>query len=220
MSNKPLQAVPLESSALLRRVDAAERKHLDDTFDDMDVDADGHVSTSEFTRYLSRNPRGWPLGDLLDGQAPEVRAQMIEYWFRKLDLQCEGYITKSELAAFFAAMKQTTFREAFLADFLLNLFDTDMDQRLNRVEMKRMLRVMIGHEPSESVVKNLCGRSGTISRDELVQLLHEVKGSVAGLERSNRATTGAGTATDYLVMAVAAIAVVGAAAFVYKRVVA
>eukprot|EP00672_Neobodo_designis_P028167 CAMPEP_0174840344 /NCGR_PEP_ID=MMETSP1114-20130205/8625_1 /TAXON_ID=312471 /ORGANISM="Neobodo designis, Strain CCAP 1951/1" /LENGTH=226 /DNA_ID=CAMNT_0016074489 /DNA_START=90 /DNA_END=770 /DNA_ORIENTATION=+ len=213
-----LRPVSIENSALLRRVDAQERKHLDATFDDMDVDADGHVSTSEFTRYLSRNPRGWPLGDLLDGQPADVRAQMIEFWFRKIDLQSEGYITKEELAAFFAAMKVTTFREQFMADFLLNLFDVDLDQRLNRVEMKRMLRVMIGHEPDEKVVNHLCGRTGSVSREELVGLLHEVKCSLPSLERSRAATVGGATLTDYLVIATMAAAAVGAGLFIYRRV--
>jgi Ca2+-binding EF-hand superfamily protein len=208
-----------EDSALLRRIEDGERRHLDRTFDEMDVDNDGLVSTSEFTRFLSRNPRGWPLGDMLDGQPAELRAQMIEFWFRKIDLMSEGYISKDELAAFFAAMKVTTFRDAFTADFLINLFDVDLDRKLSRVEMKRMLRVMIGHEPREEVVQRLCGRTGYVSRDELIELLHEVKGSVANLEKSRAATVG-GSTLDYVVVAATTAAVIGIAAIVYQRFVA
>jgi Ca2+-binding EF-hand superfamily protein len=205
-----LRPVQVERSALLAQIDADERRQLDATFDDMDLDNDGHVTTGEFTRYLSRNPRGWPLGDLLQGQSEAVRAQMIEYWFRKIDLTNEGYITKAELAAFFQAMKQTSVREQFLADFLLNLFDLDMDQRLNKVEMKRMLRVMLGHDPSPATVDHLCGRSGFCSREELVALLHEVQCSLGSIENSTAATIGSSSITDFMIFgAVAAAVIIG-----------
>lgn len=216
MSSPKMKPVALPQSAtdsaILARIDAADRKRLDHTFDEMDLDNDGKVSTNEFTRFLSRNPRGWPLADLLDGQSDQVRAQMIQYWFRKLDCQSEGFFTKDELAAFFAAMKVTEFREKFMADFLLNLFDVDLDGQLNREEVKRMLRVMLGHEPSLETVNHLCGSSQFVSRQELVNILHEVQCDVGRIEKATAARVGSSNIVDVIV-GVTIVAAIGVAVF-------
>jgi Ca2+-binding EF-hand superfamily protein len=205
------------ASRLVQQIDAEERRRLDATFDEMDLDNDGQVSTDEFTRFLSRNPRGWPLADFLDGQSAEMRTQMIQYWFRKLDCQSEGYFSKNELAAFFAALKVTEFRETFLADFLLNLFDVDLDGQLSRVELKRMLRVMLGHEPSEATVQHLCGRTQYVTRQELVNLLHEVKCEVGRIEASTAAKLGKSNVVDVIAIGVLVIGVaVGVALFLRR----
>ena len=146
-----------------------------------------------------------------------MRAQMVEYWFRKLDVVHDNVIDKSELAAFFAAMKQVSFREEFLADFLLNLFDRDLDQRLDRDEMQRLIRVMVGHEPTPDVLDHLCGKTGSVSREELVKILHEVHGDLKNLEKSTAATLGKNTATDVLTLLVIVGAVVGGVAWYVSR---
>jgi Ca2+-binding EF-hand superfamily protein len=151
----------------------AESRELQQVFAAMDVDCDGRVSQHEFRAYLRKNPKGWPLADILDGQPESVKDQIVRFWFRKLDLTQEGHFDLSELMAFFQAMKQTKYKEMIYADFLLNLFDTNFDGRIDPEEYATMLRVLLGREVVPEYVRRALGAEG-MDREDLVRLLHAV----------------------------------------------
>lgn len=164
--------------------DASEQmnRRMDEVFMEMDVRGDGHVTKEEFTRFLRKNPRGWPLADLLDGQTTEVKDEIITFWFRKLDIQNEGYIVKAELRAFANLMMRRDYKEQVYTDLLIDMFDTDNDERISRIECKKMLRVLLGHEPTEIQVNRVAGKNG-VSRDELKALLHSIQCDFKRLEK-------------------------------------
>eukprot|EP00759_Apiculatamorpha_spiralis_P022181 PhF_6_TR26504/c0_g1_i1/m.38342 len=169
-----------------RHNEEAQRQALLRTFYQIDANHDGRITRAEFEKYLKVNPTGWPLGDILSSQTPEQSKQIMEFWFRKLDVANNGAITQEEFLAFFHAMTNMDFREGVLTDFLLDLFDENMDGRLDRSEYTKMLTVLLGKEPSPALVKQIMDRAdknhdGKLSREELRELLHRVHCDVTKL---------------------------------------
>ena len=192
------------------------RAQLDKTFDDMDVDADGRVSQEEFARFIEMNPRGWPLAELMQGLDAAKKKQMMQFWFRKLDLGAEGTFDKGEFYGFYQAMQTSGFQEKTYAEFLLSLFDLDFDMNLSRPEVEQMLQVLLGHKPSHHLVTKVMASSnrsdGTVDKAALERLLHDVHCNFGALEKSSHGSGG-----DLVLVAVG-VAVVGVAAFVAYKV--
>ena len=151
---------------------AKELESLRNVFKEMDVSCTGRVSQKQFSSYLQRNPTGWPLADLLQGQSAATQKQIVTFWFRKLDIDGEGSFTETELVTFFEAMRNSKLKETLYADFLLNLFDSNFDAKLDRSEYANMLRVLLGKEPPKATIESI-SQDG-LGRDDLVKLLHSI----------------------------------------------
>lgn len=158
---------------------------LEDVFKQMDVDCNDLINQNEFRSFLKKNPRGWPLADILDGQPEDVKNQIIAFWFRKLDVTNNGSIDKAEFIAFFKAMKETKYKEMIYADFLLNLFDRNFDGKLDKEEYKTMLHVLLGRDVPDYVVRGVSAEG--LSRQDLVSLLHSVHCDFTKLDIRNAA---------------------------------
>lgn len=202
MSNKSpkLRFTPAPSS------DDSQEKCLEEVFRSMDVDCNQLVNKAEFKAYLKKNPTGWPLADVLAGQTEEVKEQIINFWFRKLDIESSGSFDKIELIGFFKAMKQTKYKEMLYADFLLNLFDRNYDGKLDRDEYATMLRVLMGREVPSYVLSSVA--TDGLSREDLVALLHSIHCDFSQLDSRNAAKNA--NAFDFVMLTV----VVGAAVII------
>lgn len=189
---------------------------LGDVFIAMDVDCNQRVNKAEFNAYLKKNPTGWPLADVLAGQSEEVKEQIVNFWFRKLDLESSGSFDKFELIAFFKAMKQTKYKEKLYADFLLNLFDKNYDGKLDRDEYATMLRVLLGREVPSYVLESVAADG--LSREGLVSLLHTIHCDFSQLDSRNTAKNAG--ALDFAMLAivagVAVVATVGVLSFLRR----
>ena len=179
-------------------------------FSQMDVKSDGRVTQGEFKAYLKRNPRGWPLADLLIGQDPASSDLIITFWFRKLDVGRNGTFDDDELVAFFQALRNARYKEHLYADFLLNLFDTNCDGKLDKKEYKHMLTVLMGHEPDAQILASISNEG--YSREDLVRKLHHIRCDISKLERRV-----GGVRDVLLVVGLAAAVVAGMAYFVRSR---
>jgi len=197
-----------------------QRAQLVQRFYLMDQDHDGRVSKKEFSIYLERNPAGWPLGDILQNQTKEQQSLILQFWFRKLDIAGLGYITLDEFLAFFNAMSTVDYRESLLTDYLLNLFDENMDGSLDRKEYVNMLTVLLGRAPPATLVNDVYKRAdsnhdGKLSRAELRDLLHRVHcdiGVLAGHKGSSALIDGL-----VFVAGAAAVVLVGVVLFRFYR---
>lgn len=163
-----------------------EELELHEVYHKMDIKGQGRVDKEEFARYLALNPRGWPLAELLHdigGPNTKIRDEIVNFWFRKLDIESQGSFDVHQLIAFFRAMRKTEYKEMVYADFLLNLFDRDYNGKLDRTEYAAMLRVMLGKEPSPATV-NRIDKNG-LSRKDLCALLHTIHCDFKKLESSS-----------------------------------
>jgi len=200
-TTQPLVAPPVHISL---DVDDEESKVLESVFVDMDVDCNQLVNQAEFRAYLKKNPRGWPLADVLAGQPEDVKDQIVSFWFRKLDLNSAGSFDKNELIAFFRAMKQTKYKEMIYADFLLNLFDTNYDGKLDREEYATMLRVLLGRDVPTYVLSSVSAEG--LSREDLVSLLHSIHCDFTQLD--NRNVVPSSRSFEFILVGVAAAAAI------------
>jgi Ca2+-binding EF-hand superfamily protein len=207
MANK---SPKLRFTAAPTKIIDSQEQILEEVFNAMDVDCNQRVNKAEFKAYLKKNPTGWPLADVLAGQTDDVKEQIINFWFRKLDLESSGSFDKFELIAFFKAMKQTKYKEMLYADFLLNLFDRNYDGKLDRDEYANMLQVLLGRNVPTYVLSSVA--TDGLSRDDLVSLLHTIHCDFSQLDSRNTAKNAG--ALDFAMLGVAVGAAVVATAVV------
>lgn len=215
-ANPPMAVPGITHEALTSDVDAETAKCLKDVFQEMDVDCNGRVNQAEFRAYLKKNPRGWPLADVLAGQPEGVKEQIVSFWFRKLDLDSSGSFDQDELVAFFRAMKQTKYKEMLYADFLLNLFDTNYDGKLDREEYGTMLRVLLGRDVPKYVLSSVSADG--LTREDLVSILHSIHCDFSQLDNRNVVKAGG---TELILVGVllgaAAVLFVGGLSFLKRK---
>eukprot|EP00760_Papus_ankaliazontas_P022176 PhM_4_TR1880/c0_g1_i1/m.94083 len=192
------------------------RAQIVTAFHQIDTAHTGKITKAQFETYLKRYPTGWPLGDLLQKLDGDHQKSVVQFWFRKIDVENQGYINQDHFIAFFQAMSRTEYQESILTDFLLNLFDDDLDGRMNQKEYVNMLTVMLGKAPSPQLVKQVMrvadkNGDGKLDREELRQLLHRVHCDLTKL------TGGSGSVAEALVVVAGVVAAVAVGTFVFFK---
>lgn len=144
------------------------------------VGSNNDVSTSEPMSPVTPNTLSVITSKLSD--------DMVQFWFSKLDLEKDGTFDKNEFVNFYVAVRNVHLqKETFYADFLLALFDRNMDGKIDEGEYRLMLTVLFGnkqqsgrHKKNRQLVaipKDVMDKFMTkdgLSRKELTKLLHDV----------------------------------------------
>ena len=114
--------------------------------------------------------------------------EMVQFWFSKLDLEKDGTFDKSEFVNFYVAVRNVHLqKETFYADFLLALFDRNLDGKIDESEYRLMLTVLFAKKTAaagggkrkkvvdipKSVMDKFMTKDG-LSKKELTKLLHDI----------------------------------------------
>eukprot|EP00744_Colponema_vietnamica_P000645 GILI01001134.1.p1 GENE.GILI01001134.1~~GILI01001134.1.p1 ORF type:complete len:329 (+),score=78.02 GILI01001134.1:103-987(+) len=148
--------------------------HMTEIFNAIDKNKKGHITKEEFRQYVLKNPKGWPLVDLFRAKAMNAneRDVLVNFWFRKLDMDGSGHVNYGEFITIFKALQSTKVQETLYTDFLINLFDENLDGKIDRDEFTRMMHVLFGEMPPQQVLDSM--PEGGFDRESLTRAMHSI----------------------------------------------
>ena len=143
-------------------------------FNSIDTEKTGTISQDAFRKYVQKHPKGWPLVDLFRAKTmnQNERDMLVAFWFRKLDTDSDGTVTYADFINMFFALRDTKVQQSLYTDFLINLFDDNMDGLIDEREFTKMMKVLFGEEPPKAVLDQM--PEGGFDRDGLTRVMHSV----------------------------------------------